>query len=255
MRMATETEKAVQPIRRALILAAGRGVRMGPRGTLMPKGFIEVGGRTLIERSLSLLFAAGIAEVTIVTGHLADDYETLAKSYDSRVRCMHNPCFASHGSLESLRIGLGDGQEPVLLLESDLFYEGRALDAVLGSQTQDIILVSGPTGAGDEVYVWTEPSAGRERFLHMSKQCTDLPQRHTGELVGILRLSPQMQHGILRHAAHAHANADYESGLVALSRSVDISCVKIEDLLWGEIDDEAMLERVTKVIWPRLTGG
>jgi CTP:molybdopterin cytidylyltransferase MocA len=34
-------------IEQALILAAGRGVRMGHRGHSIPKGFIEVGGHTL----------------------------------------------------------------------------------------------------------------------------------------------------------------------------------------------------------------
>ena len=240
-------------IEQALILAAGRGVRMGPRGELMPKGFIEVGGQTLIERSLGMLFAAGIEHVTVVTGHLADRYEALAERHDGRVRCIHNIQFAARGSLESLRVGLGEVQGPCLLLESDLFYEARALDAVLADETQDIILVSGPTGAGDEVYVWTEPSNGRARFRHMSKRPADLPDRHTGELVGIVRLSSQLQQGILDHVAQAPENADYECGLVAVSKSFDITCVKIDDLLWGEIDDETMLERVTQVIWRQLS--
>ena len=40
-----------------------------------------------------------------------------------------------------------------LLLESDLIYEARALDVLLGSQAADAVLLSGPTNAGDEVYV------------------------------------------------------------------------------------------------------
>ena len=64
-------------IEQALILAAGRGVRMGPRGQSIPKGFIELGGTTLIARSLALLAAAGIEEATIVTGHLGERYEQL----------------------------------------------------------------------------------------------------------------------------------------------------------------------------------
>ena len=64
-------------VTQALILAAGRGVRMGPRGQSIPKGFIEVGGKTLIARSLALLARSGVRDVTIVTGHLADFYEQL----------------------------------------------------------------------------------------------------------------------------------------------------------------------------------
>ena len=31
-----------------------------------------------------------------------------------------------------------------------------------------------------------------------------------------------------------------------------IACLKVDDLLWGEIDDEAMLARVEAKLWPRL---
>jgi choline kinase len=240
------------PIRQALILAAGRGVRMGPRGTLMPKGFIEVGGRTLIERSLALLFEAGIELVSIVTGHLSERYDELTEVYGGRLRCIHNAGFASRGSLESLRLGLEAQQGPCLLLESDLIYERRALDAVLHHDADNVILVSGPTGAGDEVHVWTELSNGRPRFRHMSKQPRDLADAPAGELVGILRLSPGLQQAILDHAGPAAERAEYESGLAAVSRGIAIECVKVDDLVWGEIDDEVMLRRVEREIWPRL---
>ena len=39
----------------AIIVAAGMGVRMGPRGRLMPKGLIEVGGSPMVAQSLDTL--------------------------------------------------------------------------------------------------------------------------------------------------------------------------------------------------------
>ena len=143
-------------IEQALILAAGRGVRMGPRGQNIPKGFIEVGGEFLVARSLSLLARAGIRDVTIVTGHLAERYDELPTLAGLQVTTLHNPLFAEKGSFESLRVGLSAMRGPFLLLESDIIYEPRALDTVLASGHDSVILTSGPTGAGDEVYVWAD---------------------------------------------------------------------------------------------------
>ncbi|WP_146256076.1 NTP transferase domain-containing protein [Aestuariivirga litoralis] len=239
-------------IEQALILAAGRGVRMGPRGQSIPKGFIEVGGRTLVSRSLSLLAAAGIRDVTIVTGHLAENYAGLAPVPGLAVATLHNPLFAEKGSFESLRVGLGAMGGPFLLLESDIIYEPRALATVLESGHDSVILTSGPTGAGDEVYVWADDHHGVARFRGMSKQRTTHPDAPFGELVGISKISAALAHSLSIHADEAKPDSDYESAVVRAAGDTRIACLRVDDLLWGEIDDEAMLARVEAHLWPRL---
>ena len=64
--------------RLAVVLAAGRGVRLGALGEEMPKGFLRVTDVPLIERSIDALRAAGIDRIRIVTGHLRHYYELLA---------------------------------------------------------------------------------------------------------------------------------------------------------------------------------
>ena len=239
-------------IEQALILAAGRGVRMGPRGQNIPKGFIEVGGQFLVARSLSLLARAGIRHVTIVTGHLADRYNELPPTSGISVTNLHNPLFAERGSFESLRIGLGAMTGSFLLLESDIIYEPRALETVLTSPHDSVILTSGPTGAGDEVYVWADGRDGVARFRGMSKQRATHADEPFGELVGISRISAELARQLTIHAAEAEPGADYESAVVRAAGDNPIACLRVDDLLWGEIDDEAMLARVEAKLWPRL---
>lgn len=57
---------------KAMVLAAGRGERMRPITDTLPKPLVEVAGRTLIERHLLRLAAAGFREVVINVSHLAD---------------------------------------------------------------------------------------------------------------------------------------------------------------------------------------
>lgn len=240
-------------IEQALILAAGRGVRMGPRGQNIPKGFIEVGGDLLVGRSLSLLARAGIREVTIVTGHLAERYDELPPVQGLKLATLHNPLFAEKGSFESLRVGLSAMRGSFLLLESDIIYEPRALGTVLASNHDSVILTSGPTGAGDEVYVWADDVQGVARFRGMSKQRATHADAPFGELVGISKISAELARQLAAHAAEAHSSADYESAVVRAAGETPIACLRVDDLLWGEIDDEAMLARVEKMLWPRLS--
>ena len=46
--------------------------------------------------------------------------------------------------------------------------------------------------------------------------------------------------------------ADYESGLVALAREHPVTCPKVEDLAWAEVDNEDMLARATARVYPRI---
>ena len=239
-------------IDQALILAAGRGVRMGRRGESIPKGFIEVGGEPLVARSLSLLARAGIRDVTVVTGHLAERYQHLPAAPGVAVTTLHNPLFAERGSFESLRVGLAAMRGSFLLLESDIIYEPRALATVLASEHESVILTSGPTGAGDEVYVWADEAAGVHRFRGMSKQRATHADAPLGELVGISKISAELARQLIVHAGEALPSADYESAVVRAAGDNPIACLKVDDLLWGEIDDEAMLARVEGRLWPRL---
>ncbi len=52
-------------IRRAMVLAAGRGERMRPLTLTTPKPLLEVGGRSLIEWHLLKLAAAGVTDVVV----------------------------------------------------------------------------------------------------------------------------------------------------------------------------------------------
>lgn len=61
-------------IRRAMIFAAGRGERMRPLTDTTPKPLLRAGGRTLIERHLEKLAAAGVREVVVNTSHLAEQF-------------------------------------------------------------------------------------------------------------------------------------------------------------------------------------
>ena len=57
--------------RRAVVLAGGRGSRLAPYTTVLPKPLMPVGERPILEILLRQLGAAGLDDVTLAVGHLA----------------------------------------------------------------------------------------------------------------------------------------------------------------------------------------
>ncbi|NND36075.1 MAG: phosphocholine cytidylyltransferase family protein [Gammaproteobacteria bacterium] len=238
-------------IRAAVILAAGMGTRLSGELEDRPKGFLELGGEPIIIASLRRLAAAGIETVVVVTGHCASYYESLAADSGGFLRTVHNDRFADSGSMYSLYCArdLLDGD--FLLLESDLIYEPRALEVLLAAESPDAILLSGPTNAGDEVYVETRDG----QLVAMSKD-RDALGGVAGELVGISRISGDLVAIMCRIAATAFESSlffDYETDcLVAAAAERRIACPVVPDLAWAEIDDPDHLQRARDQVYPRI---
>jgi choline kinase len=234
----------------AVIVAAGRGIRLGDMGTERPKGFIELGGMPIIERSLACLAAAGVRRTIIVTGHLPEYYDALAQRAPG-IELVHNPDYASSGSMYTLYLARERVTEDFVLLESDLVYERRALDVLFASPGSDTLLTSGPTQSGDEVYV--EASSGR--LTGLSKNRAELRGTVVGELVGITRLSVQCLYAMCAHAERVFLETrhlEYEQALVAAAREIRVDCPVVTDLAWTEIDDERHLARARAHVFPSI---
>jgi len=68
---------------KAMILAAGLGTRLRPLTDTRPKALVEVGGRTLLEITLSRLLEYGIRDVIINVHHFADMVVDYLKANDN----------------------------------------------------------------------------------------------------------------------------------------------------------------------------
>lgn len=101
------TEKAMTEVKkkspqRAVILAAGFGMRMVPINMEIPKGLLEVKGEPLIERLIKQLHEVGIYEIYVIVGFLKEKYEYLIDEY--HVELVYNPEYASKNNLHSLKL-------------------------------------------------------------------------------------------------------------------------------------------------------
>lgn len=107
-------------VRVALVLAAGRGLRM--RST-QPKALRRVGGTSLLERSVRVLRRAGVERIVVVLGYRAGDVITAIKDRDLPVEVVVNPDWES-GTASSVLTGLSRiGDRRCLVVMGDHVFE------------------------------------------------------------------------------------------------------------------------------------
>ena len=86
--------------RRAVILAAGFGMRMVPINTETPKGLLQVHGERLIDRLIRQLHQALIRDIRVVVGFLKEQYEYLIDEFG--VELVVNPDYARKNNLHTV---------------------------------------------------------------------------------------------------------------------------------------------------------
>lgn len=233
----------------AVILAAGLGSRLKERTQDKPKGLLDVGEMSLIQRSIETLHREGITDIYIGTGYLAEKYEEFSLSYEG-VRCIKNEEYEKTGSMHTLYCMRQQIKEDFLLLESDLIYEPRAVSILLNDTFSNSILASNQTGDHDEVYIETDDQLN---LVQMSKNIRELTKAH-GVLVGISKLNFDRFHDVCKiYEEQGDCSVDYEDIMVLSSKLSGLHVNKIDDLIWGEIDDEIHLDKVLTEILPRIS--
>lgn len=127
----------------AILLAAGLSTRMGT-----PKPLLSWDGRTLVEYQVAQLFAAGVAQVIVVTGHAADEVERVLAGSGARV--VRNPEYTK-GRAGSVRVGAAAVREPVaavLTLNVDQPRPAELIRALVAAHLTGDAAITVPVWAG-----------------------------------------------------------------------------------------------------------
>lgn len=237
-------------IKQAVIVAGGLGSRFGDRTKLMPKGFIEIEGVAMVERSVQKLIASGVEEIIIGTGHCSEYYDELAKKYHV-IKTVRNDNYANTSSMGTLEVCVPLIKGDFILLESDLIYDAAGLRVLHNEKRKNVILASGKSNSHDEVYLKVNEKGA---LCEVSKDKSIIGEPD-GELVGITKISLDCLNKMMAYYKSSPdlIKLDYESALKKVSLDGEaVNLRKIEYYAWTEIDDESMLDRALNEIWPRI---
>jgi choline kinase len=149
-------------IEQAIVLSAGQGSRLLPVTAAIPKCLIEVGGKTLLERQLAALAAAGLKRVLVVTGYRHEQVdEALLSPQPLEVETRFNPFWAVASSIGSVWIARDWLRKPFCLLNGDTLFDPEILSAALADRGAGLGLVVEPIAAAsyDDMLVHAEKGA------------------------------------------------------------------------------------------------
>ena len=98
-------ETALEPyrVRRAVFIAAGFGSRMVPITFNTPKPLVRVHGIRIIDRLIDACLEAGIQEIVIVRGYLAEQFDQLKYKYPM-VTFLENPVYNEANNISSAMV-------------------------------------------------------------------------------------------------------------------------------------------------------
>lgn len=117
---------------KAVVLAAGEGVRLRPLTLTRPKHMISVGGKPILEHCLNAIKACGINEVVIVVNYMADvirGYFCSGEKLGLKIEYAYQKAVVGTGNAVSAAESYVD--EDFLLVYGDLLFTPEALKKVL----------------------------------------------------------------------------------------------------------------------------
>lgn len=108
----------------AMILAAGRGTRLGPLGRRVPKILLEIGGEPLLARHLRYLEHEGVERVVVNAHHLAEQVRDFVSAYEGCLELLLVVEPELRGTAGSVRSALPHlGLDPFIVLYGDVLVD------------------------------------------------------------------------------------------------------------------------------------
>ena len=115
-----EELEELEPYRakRAIFIAAGFGLRLAPITLNTPKPLVRVNGERIIDRLIDACLGAGITEIYVVRGYLAELFDQLKYKYPD-IHFLENPVYDSANNISSAMIAR-ELLENAYVFEADL---------------------------------------------------------------------------------------------------------------------------------------
>ncbi len=230
---------------RAILLAAGRGRRIG-RDT--PKCLITIEGRTLLERHLVNLTESGVTHLTLVVGFQREMIEAAVAALRPalEVELIHNPRFVN-GSIVSLHVAAHRLSGGGLWMDADVLYPAALLRRLVASPHENCLLVDASSEeSGEEMMVGVRAGRVRKIARRVGKDW-DV----AGETVGFAKVGPQggrvMQRLLEEEVSAGRIDQEYEAAMDRAFQEVPFGIERVDDLPWTEIDFEEDVEKARRL--------
>ena len=229
----------------AIIMAAGRGSRLGKLTENNPKSFIEINREKLIDINVKILKKHGVNEIIIVTGYMNEMFEKHFHGIDG-IRLIYNPFYEKMNVLGSFYMGQEALSDNFVYLHADTICDISIFERVL-SLDADVVLPVDFKECDDEAM---KVKITNGKLVSITKE---MPKETSdGEFIGIAKFSKNVLGGLKKEVKEILKEKKYMSYFEsALQRIIekneyDIKIVPTNGEYWCEIDFEEDLEKAVK---------
>lgn len=262
------------PIRRAILIAAGRGKRLGAHTDEVPKCMVEIGGKPILGWVWEALAAQGVDELVVIRGYRGDVLETFVRSFVPEAIFIDNREWETNNVLLSLAHARPFLDRPAYLTYSDIVFTPAVAAAAAASSAEIGLVIDRefrkiydgrtehPLDEGEVADLLPDGTVAR-----VGKRALP-PSEAVGEFIGLSRLGERgaatVAHA-LDQLAHRFAGRDEEpfqragryrnAYLTDLWQQLIDTGIQIDPIFidgqWREIDTGQDLERARQLLESR----
>lgn len=220
---------------KAIILAAGKGRRLMPLTEKIPKCLVQIGGETILEKTIRNCTNAGIKDFVIVIGHgkefVLQELSSL-KYKNLNLTMVENLDYANTNTGVSLNLGLGQIDDEPIIIDGDLIFDKRILDILIKQKETSMVI--------DNEKILTEESfkveIENDKIKSMGKE---IPIKESdGEFIG-LSIVKTKDLDIFKRIVRKNSedrNQYYSCAFKRFSKIGYIKFVFVDGLKWTEVD-------------------
>jgi len=231
----------------AIIMAAGKGSRLGELTKDKPKSFLEIKEKKLIEYNIQMLHKYGIKDIIIVVGYRDQDFVEFTKNIPG-IKLVYNPFYEMVNVLGSFWMAQNELKDDFIYLHADTICDLSIFEALL-SEAGDIVLpIDGRPCDEEAMKVKVETG----KVIKITK---DMPcDESAGEFIGIAKIKKRVLPDLRAAATQLMREKAFASYFEAAIQRVidekkyDIISLGTRGAFWAEVDVKKDYEWAAQMI-------
>lgn len=236
----------------AVIIAAGRGSRLEERGSAgRPKPLVQVGGLSLLERTILALKKAGVMEFLIVIGYRGSEIRRwiTAKNLGVKIEWVENPEWRKQNGL-SVLAAEGRVQGRFLLTMSDHLFSAETIRRLSHGPVADgevILVVDRDVRAVPDLKDATKVLVRDHHVAAIGKDLADYNAIDTG----LFLCTPALFAALRR--CQTRGDCSLSDGIRTLATQKQVRIVDLEGDFWLDVDTPEALRLAERLLLQKLT--
>ena len=222
-----------------LILAAGKGTRMG--NIEVPKCLLEINGVPIIKHQINSFKKNGINDIVVVTGYKSEMIHDLL---NDQVQYVHNSKFNEMNNIYSVWLAIQKLQDDFICVYGDLMFDEEILKKCLEIKSEIGLMVE--TNTRDETM---KVKIENEKIVAVNKKIDY--KTADGNFVGMAKFSKNVLKILFNEIDYLiteNIDGYYTLGIENLiKKNVEVGYQVTNGLSWMDIDEEREFEESQKI--------